>query len=107
VKKIVIIDKEPIVRRLIRLALPKTETEIFDFENFAKSFHFIEGIAPDVVLVDRETIRGEEKLLERLGSAKIIALAKNLPESETLLFDGVLSKPISPTGLWEKILDLI
>jgi DNA-binding NarL/FixJ family response regulator len=106
VKKIVIIDREPIVRRLIRLALPGAETEIFDFENFAKSFHFIEGIEPDIVLVDRETIQGEEKLLERLGDAKIIVMAKNLPESDSLLFDGVLHKPISPTGLWEKILAL-
>lgn len=116
-RRIVIVDDDEWVRRLLRSTLSADEYEIFEATDGDEGLRLVDEVSPDLVLLDWQ-------MPERHGSLVLDALKEARPQlpvivltaeerqsqrelAESLRADAFLNKPFSPLellGLIERLL---
>ena len=97
-KKILLIDKEPGVTRLVRRALEKTGKYWIKEEHDSEfALHSARWFQPDLILVDTKTATADRELLAKtlqtdsnLQETPMVCLSSLKPESE-MISGGILS----------------
>jgi two-component system, OmpR family, phosphate regulon response regulator PhoB len=113
--RIMIVDDDVFVRRLLRLTLPTTEFELAEASDGGIALALVEAQRPDLVLLDWQmpTVPGDEvlpRLKERDPSLPVVVLTAAGEErghARRLGADAFLTKPFSPLELLRTIEKLL
>lgn len=115
-KKILIVDDQGELRKLIRLTLQYNDYDLYEAENATKALRFIKALPPDIVLLDvmmPGEIDGYQlceiiKIDPELKSIQVILITgrgtrADLKEGSRVKADSYLVKPFSPLELVEVV----
>ena len=114
-KKILLVDNDPLIRKLTRTTLEGENYDIFEAECGKESVKIAKDIEPDLILLDLNMpdisgyeITREIREMPELSNTFIIILAKDLQEEIKLKArkngaNGFFKKPFSPIQLLNKI----
>ncbi len=104
-KQVFIIEKEPMMRRMLELTLKREGLSTYAVED-RHCHHVIIDLRPDLIIADLETLGSELTSFQ--------AWLKSDPITQSIKFilmgkgEGVvLPKPLGPTGLYQQILESI
>lgn len=107
---VVIVENNQLLAQMMKLSLAQRDVIVHNYD-CADCLHFIEDIRPQLVIYDLKTIKADEqKFLSKLHQfveafgLKVLAMGN---DSDADGPSRILLKPISPTGLYEKILEII
>ncbi|GEM_PF-4307229 len=117
-RKVLIVDDEPLVVRLLSLTMPSTY-ETIQARNGSEAIALAEQCSPDVVLLDYDMpgMNGLEvlrrmKKCETGKKARVIMVSGNMDDAHrdlamSLGADGYFAKPFSPLALLQRVTDLL
>jgi CheY-like chemotaxis protein len=118
-KKILVVDDNPVSRELIREVLENPQQRILEAEDGAEALEKVLQEAPDVVLLDIQlpVLDGYEVLRRirsdpRFAMLPVLALTafamqEDCEKALALGFDGYVTKPIDVTSLRSRIGNLL
>ncbi len=113
-KRILIVDDQPDLRRLVRLSLELGGYDVYEAENGDECLARLVDIRPDLILLDvmmPGTYDGYEtcqQIKQRLPSLPVVMLSARAQQGDMDVggmvgADGYITKPFSPLALTKKI----
>jgi len=113
-KRVLIVDDQPELRRLVKLTMEIDGLEVFEAENGQRGIEMIKVVKPSVILMDAmmpgrlDGFQACEKIKSLYPKIKIVMLTARAQETDRKLAkqvgaDEFITKPFSPIMLLEMI----
>jgi DNA-binding response OmpR family regulator len=109
--QIIYLEREKFLARMVEMALEKSGVKVY-FTDQIDIFYLLDDLRPDLLLINLEIWNDpafdQEKLTKSEAYGQICRVALGQPQdiaaaSTENIFHGYLTKPLSPTDLFQKL----